>query len=235
VPQFVARQWREICERAADEGDAEEGPTLGAVRITAGGGAPGAAAAPRFELALSHPATAGLPQEYALRAGARDAPATLAFSDNAGRFAAEGVVAQRFDAEPAGRGAAGAPALDAAYRKLSRERGAAAAVKTRAVRLVADPLIVNIRRPVGARDAPPRRRTNDDKRVAMEATELQAALFRLFERQPRWVFAQLQRETEQPTAHLKAVLAEVAAQNKRGPYRDLWELRAELRTGAGAR
>lgn len=48
---------------------------------------------------------------------------------------------------------------------------------------------------------------------------------RLFEKQPRWSFPQLQKDTHQPTQHLKEVLAGIAVKNPRGPYKDLWELK----------
>lgn len=48
---------------------------------------------------------------------------------------------------------------------------------------------------------------------------------RLFEKQPRWSFPQLQKDTNQPTQHLKEVLGEIAVKNLRGPYKDLWELK----------
>jgi hypothetical protein len=63
----------------------------------------------------------------------------------------------------------------------------------------------------------------------MDARELTTILFRLFEKQPRWNFPQLQKDTHQPTQHLKEVLAEIAVKNPRGPYKDLWE----LKKGAG--
>lgn len=51
----------------------------------------------------------------------------------------------------------------------------------------------------------------------------------MFEKQPRWSFPQLQKDTHQPTQHLKEVLGEIAVKNLRGPYKDLWE----LKKGAG--
>ena len=57
---------------------------------------------------------------------------------------------------------------------------------------------------------------------------------RLFEKQPRWSFAQLQKDTHQPTAHLKEVLAGIAVKNPRGPYKDLWELKRGAPGAAGA-
>ena len=47
----------------------------------------------------------------------------------------------------------------------------------------------------------------------------------MFEKQPRWSFPQLQKDTHQPTQHLKEVLGEIAVKNLRGPYKDLWELK----------
>lgn len=168
-------------------------------------------------------------------------PATLAFSDNAGRMAVEGVVQHKFDVEPVHRDAGGASGglgkmqIDPAYRKLARERDQAANVKTRTVQVMSDRMITNIRRPVGALMLGQKRKGDSStKRVALAAPDLQAMLFRLFERQPHWSFAQLQQQTEQPTQHLKAVLLEIALQNKRGPYRDLWELRKEFKTGGKA-
>ena len=74
-----------------------------------------------------------------------------------------------------------------------------------------------------------KRKSDSSKRVAMDAQELQALLFKLFERQAHWKFSQLQQQTEQPTAHLKSVLSEIAVQLKSGPYKDLWELRREFK------
>ena len=64
-----------------------------------------------------------------------------------------------------------------------------------------------------------------DKRVALAPEDLLPELFRLFERQARWSFVELQRATDQPTQHLKAVLADIAVQSKHGPYKDFWELK----------
>jgi len=96
-----------------------------------------------------------------------------------------------------------------------------------------DNKFVNIRKPVGA-EAVGTKRKAEDKRTALPAEELQPELFRLFERQPRWAFVQLQRHTDQPTQHLKTVLGEIAVQNKVGPYKDMWELKREFKTGGGS-
>ncbi len=45
--------------------------------------------------------------------------------------------------------------------------------------------------------------------------------------QGAWNFNQLIQRTNQPAAWLKEVLLEIAAQSKRGPNKDLWELKKE--------
>jgi hypothetical protein len=44
----------------------------------------------------------------------------------------------------------------------------------------------------------------------------------------------LQKELDQPVSYLKEVLNEVASQVKRGPNKDLWELKKHLVTGSTA-
>lgn len=211
------------------------GPVLGSLRMTSNasdtsGGGPQHA----FSLTLTNEATSDLPQEYNLQllTGARDQPGMLAFSNNGGRLASEGTVQHRFETELASRpGPSGkAPSVDLAYRKLSRERHQAASTKTRTIQYT-DVQITNLRRPVGAEAERAKRKAETEKRVALEADQLHPLLFKLFERQAHWKFGQLQQQTEQPTAHLKIVLSEIAVQAKSGPYKDLWELKREFRTG----
>ena len=202
--------------------DAEDvGPVLGSIRMafpnasdqTAPTSSTAAAAdpsQPNFSLKLNNAATAHVPQEYKMQIATANGPATLAFSSNAGRFAGEGVVQHRLEVDAPG---------------ATRSAGGDLTMMT-------DHKITNIRKPVSAQIGGTKRKA-ETKRTAIDAQELQAILFRKFERQAQWSFAQLQRETEQPTPHLKAVLSEIAAQNKRGPYRDLWELKKEFRTGGG--
>jgi hypothetical protein len=146
----------------------------------------------------------------------------------------DGVVQHRLDVDPTSL------MKKRKYSKVSRQRFSAAeeASRTdeqrqrRTIQVMTDAKIVDIRKPIGAIAQHPRgssRQKKDfmEKRVAMESNELLAMLFRLFSRQARWTFAQLQKETAQPTQHLKAVLGEIAKMNKTGPYKGLWELSRE--------
>ncbi|KAK2078991.1 hypothetical protein QBZ16_002681 [Prototheca wickerhamii] len=146
---------------------------------------------------------------------------------------AVGRVSQKFDVEVSRgkRGPGELSVIDPEYRKLSRQRAQQAAKKTRTTQLISQPQITNLRQPVeiGIRKKARDFRDPSEKRLAKPAEELTADLFRLFERQPHWVFAQLQRQTDQPLQHLKTVLMEIAVQNKRGPYKDMWELKKGYR------
>lgn len=157
----------------------------------------------------------------------QEMPTMLAFSEDGNRAAAEGTVNQRFDIEPA----QGSGQLNPAYLALSKQRTQAGSVKMRKVQVMTEHQITNIRHPVGLMELGAGKRKEPlEKRIAKPAEELQADLFRLFERQGHWAFVQLQRQTQQPTQHLKTVLSEIAVQNRRGPYKDLWELKREFKT-----
>ena len=235
MPHFVAKEWHAACDKAMNVDGEDVGPVLGSIKIKPPGPGEGST---QFELKLDNEATAELPQEYKMKAVTRTGPAMLAFSENSGRIASEGVVQHRLEVEPtASRGAAGTSGVgirtgglsaDPAYRKLSRERSEEASRKTRTVQIMSDHKITNIRKPVGAEFVGQKRKA-ETKRTAMDKEELQSLLFKKFEKQTRWSFPQLQQETEQPTPHLKLVLGEIAIQNKRGPYRDLWELKKEYK------
>ena len=76
----------------------------------------------------------------------------------------------------------------------------AAAVKSRTVQYMKDTRLVGAPTTVAIGQ---KRKQPLDKRLATDANELTTDLFRLFERQPRWTFQQLQKHTDQPTQHLK--------------------------------
>lgn len=63
------------------------------------------------------------------------------------------------------------------------------------------------------------------KRVRMSRDELEEKLFELFGKQPHLHFAQIQKAVDQPIAFLKEVLNDLAIQIKRGPNKDMWELK----------
>ena len=110
------------------------------------------------------------------------------------------------------------------YAKVSRSRFSAAEAASRhdeqkqkrTIQVMTDAKIVDIRKPIGADDKKGQSKRSGflEKRVAMDSQELLALLFGLFSKQSRWTFGQLQKETAQPTQHLKTVLGEIARLNK---------------------
>ncbi|KAF8059210.1 tfg2 [Scenedesmus sp. PABB004] len=133
--------------------------------------------------------------------------------------------------------------VDAAYLHSSRARLAAAArPAARKVEVIDD--VKEVKRLAGGtvplysqqRAARTKVRTvaaagGPAKRMRMGRDELEAELFKKFGEQPHWHFVQLQKEVDQPVAYLKEVLNDLAVQVKRGPHKDLWELKKHLQTG----
>lgn len=71
-----------------------------------------------------------------------------------------------------------------------------------------------------------------NRRIRMDRDQLEAELLSKFEKAPHWHFTQLQKELDQPVAYLKEVLNDMCVQIKRGPNKDLWELKKHLQTAA---
>ncbi|KAK9827401.1 hypothetical protein WJX81_008134 [Elliptochloris bilobata] len=243
VPKHVAQQWQVASQRAAS-GAQSVGPELGRIRITSGA----AQAEPDFQFTLANAQQAGLPREYTMRAQSGSVAAMHLLAERQGCTSLEGRVDQKFDLElrSAANDAAGEGevVIDPEYRRLSRERHQAAATKTRLMRVIEDPRSATFARnpapvkiQIGKRkEALPsgsRRKSPPEKRVRMERDALEGLLFRLFERQANWNFAQLHKETDQPAAWLKEVLLSIASFKKGGPTQQHWQLKPEYRTGAG--
>ncbi|PSC71197.1 transcription initiation factor IIF subunit beta [Micractinium conductrix] len=233
VPTFVAKRWKACCEQSAERGEAQ-GRKLATLRLVPAPDAEAGAPKTLYQLQLDASVAAGIPQEFVMKNTTKFADPMLAFSDAVGALASEGKVWQKFDCEVArkapcasGAGAASV-ALDPEYRALSRARHQAAAVKTRTVQYLQDTKLIGAPTTVQIGQ---KRKEVSEKRDRMDAGQLTSILFRFFEKQPRWNFAQLQKDTHQPTQHLKEVLAEIAVKNPRGPYKDLWELKKEYRAG----
>jgi hypothetical protein len=195
---------------------------------------------PAVLLTLSHESTSHLPQEYDLALSSRPGPAMLAFSERHEGMsrAVEGTVQHRLDVDARSHGVKTdggrehGSGLNEEYRRLARERFRAEdSIRTqRRVKVMTDSKIIDIRKPVGLEVGAlgmKKKAQKVEKRIASSREELLPVLFRLFQKQGRWSFSQLQKETEQPTQHLKKVLLEIAVQNKAGPYKDLWELSKE--------
>ena len=67
-----------------------------------------------------------------------------------------------------------------------------------------------------------------EHRARAPKDQVEATLFRCFERQKHWTFAALHAELDQPAPWLKEVLEGVAVLNKRGPLKGQWEQRKDF-------
>jgi len=248
VPEFVAKEWRRAChdttssaprkpsqqddnglttedrqhkqepDRTTLRQQGESPVILGTLSIGQG---------VTLRLSDSFEGSKELPKEYNLVNNARAGPSMMVFSDDGDGLyrSVEGIVQHRLDVN--------ARDIQDAYRRVSRERfkreAEGGSRKKRTVKMMTDSKIIDIRKPVGAVQKKKERKDTLllEKRVAMDKNELLPVLFRLFQRQSQWTFTQLQKETNQPTQHLKSVLGEIAMQNKAGPYKDMWELSKE--------
>jgi len=231
VPQFVAKEWRNVMEES-NWGQEKPQPVLGSLTIESGG-----SSAITLHLDESFTPTAHVPQTYEMMLQQQQQQMIVAFRDHGKQRSIDGIVQHRLDINPLSLRGAGSKEQ---YSKLSRERfgeksSQGVTEKKRTIQIMQNSKIVDIRKPVGLsvdQAFGKRKRKGSDtllleKRVAMDSNELLALLFRLFQRQSRWSFSQLQKETDQPTQHLKKTLQEIAKQNKTGPYKDLWELSKE--------
>lgn len=256
VPEFVAKEWRRACHDTTssapkkpsqqddptndngittEEQQQKQKPDRTTATMRQQGESPvilgklSIGQGVTLRLSDSFEGTKDLPKEYNLMNNARSGPSMMVFSDDGDGLyrSVEGIVQHRLDVN--------ARDIQDAYRRVSRERfqreAEGGSRKKRTVKMMTDSKIIDIRKPVGA--VQKKRERKDtlllEKRVAMDKKELLPVLFRLFQRQAQWTFTQLQKETNQPTQHLKSVLLEIAMQNKAGPYKDMWELSKESR------
>jgi len=249
VSDFVAKEWIHACRNEGGSGE-----VLGRLKIDGGGQHGGDEEARSgskssdmsVQLMLSHPSTDHLPQTYDMNVSSRWGPPMMAFSERDGGMArsVEGVVQHRLTVDArshanmkqsgfVGQGdAMKFGGANEEYRKLARQRFKDSDPRKgkRGVQIMTDSKIVDIRKPIGidvAKLGVQKKRAVAEKRIALPKEELLPLMFRLFQKQPRWRFAQLQKETDQPTQHLRGVLMEIASQNRAGPYKDLWELNKE--------
>ena len=169
VPNFVAKQWKEVSEKAINEDHEAIGPKLASVLMSETGPA---GKAPSYVLHLSEEQQSfGHPTEYRMNVTTRNAAPMVAFSQEGQRLACEGTVYQKFDLEVSQKGLE----VDPAYRALNRERHKAAAVKNRSVQLVSDHKVTNARQPVYI-GAGSKKSTGGSKRLAKPKEDLEREL-----------------------------------------------------------
>lgn len=67
------------------------------------------------------------------------------------------------------------------------------------------------------------------RKERLPRAEVMDLVFKAFEKFAHWTLKGLVEHTQQPTSYLKEVLAEICIFNKRGPYKNLFELKPEYK------
>ncbi|KAK9810881.1 hypothetical protein WJX73_005243 [Symbiochloris irregularis] len=255
VPNYVAESWNEAAQNKAtgtplarirldasiadqDSGAAAMDPTERQEGNLRNNNHLQASTAGRSHvMALTGTVPEHMPHTFRLRQQARGNDTLVALQEGSSQTRLAATVRERFDTavlSELGNGAAGSSAIDPRYSALTRARNEAA-TKKRTMQVIDNPQAA--RQMASMPTNPKLARTKPgekqewEHRARLDKDKLEARLFRLFEKQARWKFAELQKHTDQPTAWLKEVLLGVALSNKRGPYIGTWELKREYRMG----
>ena len=168
-----------------------------------------------------------MPKNYTMNYSRCDQKMHLFCEDIAGRaMMIEGRVDKEFYMKPV---------LNEEYRKVMHQRNEEASRPKRSIQVVDSvegghrlEVLKHIRE-FDLLKAKKARTTPDEKRERLPRQEVMDMLFRAFERMPHWNFKGLLEQTQQPTVYLKEILAEIAVYNKRGPYKNLYELKPEYK------
>lgn len=124
------------------------------------------------------------------------------------------------------------PFLNELYREVLKQRNDTFNVAKRAVQMLDSEDMMHVGAIPHLREhdlliQKRRRVESDDKRERLPKSEITDLLFKAFEKHPRWTFNDLMKHIRQPSAYLKEILREIAIYNKRGPYKNMYELRPE--------
>lgn len=74
--------------------------------------------------------------------------------------------------------------------------------------------------------------SSEHKRERLPRAELLDLLFTAFEKYPRWTLKGLVNYSKQPVVYLKELLNEISVYNKRGPFKNTFELKPEYQASA---
>ncbi|CAH8385459.1 unnamed protein product [Eruca vesicaria subsp. sativa] len=142
-------------------------------------------------------------------------PVSLFSESNQGKLAVEGTVTHKLDMRPHD--------CIEEYGKLLRERNMKPVVEYRHVQVLDDcrgehmtpkPALVT-------------KKLKREKRTRSDRSEVEAKMFKLFEREPKWTLRQLVKITNQPESFLKEILKELCVYNARSGY--TYELKPEYK------
>jgi transcription initiation factor TFIIF subunit beta len=211
-----------MAERLADL--EEDGLDIGAVRIYKA--TPDSAPKVMVRLSDTGPCS-DLPKDYLLKFSKCEQKMHLFCEDIAGRaMMIEGKVDKECHMNPI---------MDEDYRQIMQKRNVEASKPKRTIQVVdtvEDGHKIGLIKHVNEYElikAQKARTIPEEKKERLPRKEVMDMIFHAFERYPHWNFKGLVERTQQPSVYLKEILSEVAIYNKRGPFKNLYELRPEYK------
>lgn len=216
VPDYLSERLNEL---------EEDGLDIGSVRIYKA--TQDTPAKVMVKLAESGPC-GDMPKDYSMAFSKCDQKMHLFSEDIAGRATRiEGRVDKEFYMKPV---------MNDEYRQVMSKRREAASRPKRTIQMVTDihePTKLGLIKHHREQDlirAQKARIVPDERRERLPKKDVMDILFKAFERMPHWNFTGLVQLCQQPTVYLKEILGEIAVYNKRGPYKNLYELKPEYKT-----
>lgn len=215
VPDYLAERLEQLDEDGVD---------LGVVRATPSG--PNQPAQVKLLLSPQGPCS-DLPLEYTLQLAKCDQSMHVFCEDLAGNaLMIEGKVEQDCQLKPI---------LNDQYREVMKQRDEQANRPRRTVQVVdvmEEKVRMGVLPSVSEAEMLARRKRRyepEQRKERLPRDEVMDIVFRAFERTPHWSFKALIDHTQQPSAYLKEILTDIAIYNTRGPYKGLYELKAEYK------
>ena len=215
VPNFLYDHWTEATVPNTD---------LGVVRVESKPGE-----APQISLSLNtgEPGAENIPKSYKL-SYMKNPQSRFVFAENEEGKAVSiaGKIQYEFNVNPE---------FNDEYRKIMKERSHYGSLPRRTTQFVDESRSTtkfNILAPINEakllQRAAKRRTSPDSRKERLPKPELMDLLFRAFEREKYWSLRSLSDYSNQPSVYLKEILGEIADFNTRGPYKGMFQLKAEF-------
>ncbi|KAK9124316.1 hypothetical protein Sjap_013918 [Stephania japonica] len=186
----------------------------------------------QFTMELAGTDSENVPKCYSMDMFKDFVPMCVFSQTNQGKVSAEGKVLHKFDMKPHNEHMGD-------YGKLCRERTKKYTTKSRQLQVIENdrgghmrpmPGMVGLAS-FGFKDKKKTMQTkgSDTKRTRRDRGEMEAIMFKLFERQPNWTLRQLVMETDQPEQFLKDMLKDLCVYNNKGANQGTYELKPEYK------
>ncbi|XP_008233347.1 PREDICTED: general transcription factor IIF subunit 2 [Prunus mume] len=185
---------------------------------------------PQFTMELAATESGNMPKCYSLDMSKDFIPMSVFSELSQGKLSVEGKILNKFDMKPHNENLEN-------YGKLCRER-TKKYMKNRKIQVIDNdngahmrpmPGMIGFVAPGPSEKKKMPTKGSDMKRTRRDRGEMEAIMFKLFERQPNWTLRQLIQETDQPEQFLKDILKELCVYNNKGANQGTYELKPEYR------